>query len=70
MTTETQNIVVLEIVENGSQQSAVDDTGKIWATERGSKAMLRALGFAARRGGYEAVMIGSQSWDVAVLCAM
>lgn len=61
--------LILEVVENGSQKSLIADSGKVYATGTVGREMLREAGHAARREGFEAILIGSQSWNVAALIA-
>ena len=57
-----ETILVLDLIGNGSHKSAIDSAGRIWATERGSEAMLYAIACEAKQSGYESFSIGSQSW--------
>lgn len=65
----TTTTLVLDVIDNGSHKSLIADNGKIYATGSVSREMLREAGYAAQRDGFEAIMIGRQSWDVAALIA-
>jgi hypothetical protein len=60
----------LDVVENGSACSLVDDAGFIWATGGSTHSLLREAGFAAHRAGYDTVVVGAQTYDVDRLVAL
>lgn len=66
----TTALLRLEMIDNGSAKSLIADDGTIYATGYTSRELLREAGFAAQRAGYEAVGIGSQSWDVERLVSL
>lgn len=63
MTNESKTLV-LEVIENGTHNSLVDDTGRIWATGKSSRSMLRDAAWPAGREGYQSIMIGTQTWGI------
>lgn len=65
----TDKYLRLTIIDNGGDKSLIDDAGRIWATGRNSREMLREAGWDAKRDGYTVIAIGDQTWDVAACIA-
>ncbi len=60
-------ILNLEVIENGTHNSLIAGDGRVFATGRTSREMLREAAWIAKKRGFESISIDSQNWEIAKL---